>query len=158
MDAIKSINTQDVIYLDKVHSLWTHTTVYFRELQEQEKPRMTFVALVSTHIRHAVNFWHEAHGRMNKKGPRTQYGAEGLRDWLAEGAHMYWDYLPHVASEMAKEAEVEPAMACEAWIMLMFRAFCWSRCHFMCPSEARFPESTRLPSHYWNSKMPVYLG
>jgi hypothetical protein len=40
----------------------------------------------------------------------------------------------------------------DAWIAMMIRAFCWQRCHHMI--EGFEP----LPSEYWNSKMPVYIG
>ena len=40
----------------------------------------------------------------------------------------------------------------DAWISMMLRAFCWQRCHHM--MEGIEP----LPSEYWDSKMPVYIG
>lgn len=158
LDAINRINSQNLDFLEDVHRLWDYTTAYFRTLAEREKDRLGFFDLVSCHTQHAVNFWHEAHERMREGKMRGHYGVEGLRDWLAEGMHMYWDYLPSIAAELSRNCKVEQNTVHEAWIMLLFRAFCWSRCHFMCASEARYPESTRLPSRYWNSKMPVYLG
>lgn len=40
----------------------------------------------------------------------------------------------------------------DAWFSMMFRAFCWQRSHVMITGTAP------LPSEYWNSKLPVYIG
>jgi hypothetical protein len=40
----------------------------------------------------------------------------------------------------------------DAWFSMMFRAFCWQRSHVMISGVPP------LPSEYWNSKMPVYIG
>lgn len=40
----------------------------------------------------------------------------------------------------------------DAWFSMMFRAFCWQRSHAMIPGVPP------LPSEFWNSKMPVYIG
>jgi hypothetical protein len=40
----------------------------------------------------------------------------------------------------------------DAWFSMMFRAFCWQGSHSMIPGVPP------LPSEYWNSKMPVYIG
>ncbi|KAL8947464.1 MAG: hypothetical protein Q9222_006258 [Ikaeria aurantiellina] len=142
-------------FLDEVHHDWDETTAYFKELNQRKHHRVCYANLVACHIKHAVNFWHEAHGRIRSGEARNHHG---LRDWLAEGMHMYWDYLPKIAEEMADKSNASESLIREAWITLIFRAFCWSRCHYLCPLDARFPDSTRLPSRYWNSKLPVYLG
>ncbi|KAL8700898.1 MAG: hypothetical protein Q9201_005193 [Fulgogasparrea decipioides] len=155
-------------FLDQVHDIWAQTTDYFQELHAslvvwmQDRfghlplPDMfDYEALMACHIKHAVNFWHEAHARIANNEVRDHHG---LTDWLAEGMHLYWDYLPKIVSEMAPKTKASEATIREAWIMLMFRAFCWSRCHYVGPPYARYPESSRLPSRYWNSKLPVYMG
>jgi len=118
--------------------------MYFQALAEREKDPICFFDLVACHIRHAANFWHGMNDRMRSGNMRSHYGVEGLRDRLAEGAHMYRDYLPRIAARLSRELEVDASAVYEAWIMLMFRAFGWSCCHFMCASEARYPDSTRL--------------
>lgn len=40
----------------------------------------------------------------------------------------------------------------DAWLTMIFRAFCWLRSHVM------IPDVPPVPSEYWNSKMPVYIG
>jgi hypothetical protein len=40
----------------------------------------------------------------------------------------------------------------DAWVSMMLRAFCWQRCHHL------MEDFEPLPSEYWDSKMPVYIG
>ncbi|KAL8691515.1 MAG: hypothetical protein Q9218_003281 [Villophora microphyllina] len=143
-------------FLERVQEAWDETDKYFRELasrKDLEDMQSFFPDLVACHIKHAVNFAHEAHNRIAQKTARNHFG---LTDWLAEGMHLYWDYLPDIVEEMKYKAP-EPIVQA-AWITLIFRAFCWSRCHYFGPPHIRFPDSTRLPSRYWGSKLPVYLG
>lgn len=72
--------------------------MYFQALAERESDFMSFLDLVSCHIRHAVSIWHEMHDWMRSDNMRSHYSVEGLRDWLTEGAPMYWDYLPRFAA------------------------------------------------------------
>lgn len=152
--------------LNQIRDAWVHTYSFFRDIRiltglptEWFYPR-----LIACHIKHAVNYWHESHQRITDKETRDHYG---LTNWLAEGMHLYWDYLPDIVNEMSLEVnrvtvsggtEVSDSLIGEAWIMLMFRAFCWSRCHYMGPEHGRSPESSRIPSRYWNSKLPVWIG
>ncbi|KAL8800223.1 MAG: hypothetical protein Q9200_007316 [Gallowayella weberi] len=149
------VTSEYLLFIDQVSDLWDQTTNCFMQLQITPSVSLRYADLVACHIKHAVNSWHEAYGRIQRGQGRDHHG---LRDWLAEGMHMYWDYLPNIVKDMAHKSHASESLICEAWITLLFRAFCWSRCHYLCPSEARFPDSTRLPSRYWNSKLPVYLG
>ena len=155
IDASFSRSPSNVSFLDEVHEVWDQTTKYFQNFNGSEKHRLSYRDLVACHTKHAVHFWHEAHEHIREGKAREHYG---LCDWLAEGMHLYWDYLPKIVDEMASKSSAPASLVREAWIMLMFRAFCWSRCHYLCRPDERFPDSTRLPSRYWNSKLPVYLG
>lgn len=139
--------------LDEIHDAWDQTTTYFKELTHSSN--ISYIRLVADHLKNAVNYWHEAHERIRNGTARDHHG---LCDWLAEGMHMYWDYLPKIVEETNMHRKTPVVLIHEAWITLMFRAFCWSRCHYFGRPEQRFPDSTRLPSRYWNSKLPVYLG
>lgn len=68
----------------------------------------------------------------------------------------YFKNLPALVKQVIKqndyydsltETEVE-----DAWFSMIFKAICWQRCHVMIPNVSP------LPSEYWNSKMPVYIG
>ncbi|KAL9603548.1 MAG: hypothetical protein Q9219_001050 [cf. Caloplaca sp. 3 TL-2023] len=143
-----------VTFLDEVNDAWDYTTDYFRELAKSNF-HVRYADIVACHMKHAVHFWHEAHGRVKRQEARNHWG---LCDWLEEGMHLYWDFLPAFVEELSESTSAPKSLMREAWIVLMFRAFCWSRCHYMCRSDERFPELARIPSRYWNSKLPVYLG
>jgi hypothetical protein len=66
----------------------------------------------------------------------------------------YFDCLPELAErvQMRHEAVLTVDEVEDAWLSMIFRAFCWQRSHVM------IPEVAPLPSEYWNSKMPVYFG
>jgi hypothetical protein len=78
---------------------------------------------------------------------------------LLEVMHSYFDKLPNLVKGIIdadtrsgersslRQEEVE-----DAWLTMIFRAFCWQRSHIM------IPDNVPLPSEYWNSKMPVYIG
>ena len=70
---------------------------------------------------------------------------------------MYFDYLPSIAADMARKGAPEH-LGEEAWIVMMFRAFCWWRCHYMNPRESMIQDPLRIPSRYWDSKLPIYIG
>ena len=142
-------------FFEKVHDVCHEIDDYFRDLGSDEKEHIDYGDLVASHIKYAVKFWDQAHGRIRRGEERDHHG---LTDWLAEGMHLYWDLLPDIVNDMRRKTNASESTIREAWIMLMFRAFCWSRCHYLGPSHARYPDSTRLSSRYWDSKLPVYLG
>ncbi|KAI4188301.1 MAG: hypothetical protein LQ346_005343 [Caloplaca aetnensis] len=149
--------SENISFLDIVSRYWDDTTVYFEELEAMDCISFKYEELVACHIRHAVNYRREAHQRIEDNEQRYHEGRAHL-DWLVEGMHLYWDYLPSIASELSERFGTTERLICSAWIMLMFRAFLWSRCHFFCPPDQARPEYKVLPSRYWNSKLPVYLG
>jgi hypothetical protein len=156
-------NDRNLKFLETVHDNHDQTTEYFLRLQRDH--RIRYSQLVEAHLVHAVNYWGDAtqHMRENK----ARYDPSWMRDWVAEGAHLYWDYLPRVVAWMTKEKTryemlTDEALVHEAWIVMMFRAFCWWRCHWMELGETRDNVGSlgksRLPSRYWNSKFQVYIG
>jgi len=45
---------------------------------------------------------------------------------------IYFDYLPCIVEDVrqrSSEGKAEPVH--EAWFVMMFRAFCWWRCHLL---------------------------
>jgi hypothetical protein len=41
----------------------------------------------------------------------------------------------------------------EPWVVMMFRAMCWRRCH-----GVEVDDDEPVPSEYWKSKQEVYIG
>jgi len=153
--ANEQANCRNKDFLEKSHACWDATTEYFINLQRTDQLR--YYDLMVSHIVHAVNYWGDAWSHIQKGTARDHYG---LWDWKAEGMHVYWDYLPEIAQEMrSKGFEGEDVLVHEAWFTMMLRAFCWWRCHFLSTGEENIIcEPLRLPSRYWDSKLPVYIG
>lgn len=215
VEANEQGNGRDVAFLEKVHTCWEDATKYFIRLQEQSAGgRFRYTDLMACHIIHSINYWGDAWARI--RGDDETWKARehfGLRDWIAEGMHLYFDYLPLIAAEMRSkvgggldggfgrgrrgdgygdvEEEVDEvgggssgsnrrgagdgngdgngdakgdadvdadAWVYEAWFTMIFRAFCWWRCHYMMPGQDMVSTPSILPARYWMSKLPVYIG
>lgn len=162
---------RDKNFLTLVHDCFDETTKYFEYQHDKYIEFLTgdgglhYNEIVYAHLVHAVRFWGDA--TRNMREGKARFDSSWMRDWAAEGAHLYWDYLPSIRDwinnrHKRKNKPVVPAaLIDEAWIMLMFRGFCWWRSHWMDLSETRENSGkakTRLPSRYWDSKFQVYIG
>ncbi|KAH8813027.1 hypothetical protein F5884DRAFT_320838 [Xylogone sp. PMI_703] len=74
------------------------------------------------------------------------------RMWLAGHMNMYWDQLPKLSRKVAKYTGCETELAVDAWVTMIFRAFCWHHCHHLLPVKMT------LPAEWHRSQMPVYIG
>ncbi len=126
--ANKHANCRELEFLEAVHDCWDWTTVYFCDFENRQGQCLRYVDLMIAHIRHAVNYWNHAWENIREGRARQHYGQ---RDWVAEGAHCYWDYLLEIAEELSGECGVDKKVVVEAWIIMMFRAMCWWRCHWV---------------------------
>ena len=161
VQANRHANSRHISFLEKVHDCWDEATKYFIRLQEQcQSPsaRFQYVELMGVHIVHAIHYWNDAWEHLrgqHGKAARLHYG---LRNWIAEGAHVYFDYLPDIVEDMRRKGFDDEDVVHEAWFTMMFRAFCWWRCHYMVPGQDMIHNPSILPSRYWNSQLPVYIG
>ena len=165
--ALSLPNDRNLRFLEAVHDTWDTATVYFTDLAATKAPlpRLRYNALMAAHISQAVHYWKDATDRVkgeNGTRPREHFGG---KDWVAEGAHCYWDYLPIVAAGVrARGCHVEDGVVREAWCVMMLRAFCWWRAHYMVGlgeeggKVEMGMEVGRLPSRWWGSRLPVYVG
>lgn len=151
-EANDQAKNRNLEFLENVHTYWDKTSEYFITLKKDKGLR--YYDLMASHTSHAVNYWGDAWSNIRDGKARDHYG---LRDWIAEGAHKYFDYLPHIAEDMERKG-ANKSLVDEAWIVMMFRAFCWWRCHYMNPGENLIQDPLRIPSRYWDSKLPVYIG
>lgn len=148
------VNGCDLKFLEEVHDCWDAATDYFVQLQETH--HLHYLDLMASHISHAVNYWGDGWQQLNQGKPRDNYGLKALE---AEGAHLYFDYLPLIVEDIRNKGFKGPEkLIHEAWFTLMFRAFCWWRCHSLHPGECQSHKGSTLPSRYWDSKLPVYIG
>lgn len=148
------VNGRDLKFLEEVHDCWDAATDYFVRIQE--KHHLRYLDLMASHISHAVNYWCDAWQRLKAGNAREN---DGLRALEAEGSHLYFDNLPLIVDDMRRKGFEGPEeLVHEAWFTLMFRAFCWWRCHSLHPGEDPSGKGSPLPSRYWDCKVPVCIG
>ncbi|KAG6999492.1 hypothetical protein G7Y79_00034g069150 [Physcia stellaris] len=149
--ANSQINNRSLEFLDACHDAWEHCSQYLEALETRYAARGHFYRdLMAAHLKNAVNWWHQAWNRMREGTARDNYG---LRDYIAEGMHLYWDYLETdlIFEEMRRERgwEVEKEVVREAWVVMVFRGFCWWRCHWMMEGQDMCEAPERLGSEYY---------
>lgn len=143
----KQINNRSMEFLDACHAAWHLCTTFLYDLTAHHG-KFFYRDLMAAHLKHAVNWWHQAWNRMRDGTARDRHG---LRDYVAEGMHLYWDYLELVVQEMEERGwtEVPKETIREAWIVMVFRGFCWWRCHWMMEGQDMCEAPERLPSEYY---------
>jgi len=108
--------------------------------------------LVFEHVRMAVSVLRVAsNDRLTDVRRAARRRVDGRR-WLLESMHLYWDKLPSIAGRLKEQTGCDTELAMDAWITMIFRAFCWHHCHRLVPRKKI------LPSEWFGSKMPVYIG
>jgi hypothetical protein len=147
-------NARALEFLESVHDSWDRTTEYFHALENRQVHRLVYADLMAAHIKHAVNYWNDAWSNIREGRGREHFGQ---RDWMAEGAHCYWDYLTSIEEELKGICDVDGETVKEAWVMMMFRGMCWWRCHWMM-GGGDMGEEERVRARYWGSKQEVFLA
>ena len=144
--ANKQINNRSMEFLDACHTAWDYCTTYLYSLVTTYG-KLFYQDLMAAHLKNAVNWWHQAWNRMRAETARDNHG---LRDYIAEGMHMYWDYMELVVEEMESRGwtMVRREVLREAWVVMIFRGFCWWRCHWMMEGDEMCEAPERLPSEY----------
>ncbi|KAL8935877.1 MAG: hypothetical protein Q9211_004473 [Gyalolechia sp. 1 TL-2023] len=148
--ANNQINHRSMEFLDSCHLAWEHCTNHLYSLITRHG-KSFYQDLMAAHLKNAVNYWHQAWNRMRAGTTRDHHG---LRDYIAEGMHLYWDYLELVVEEMEARGwtDVAREVLREAWVVMIFRGFCWWRCHWMMEGQDMCEAPERLPSEYYVEK------
>ncbi|TVY50192.1 hypothetical protein LCER1_G007534 [Lachnellula cervina] len=65
----------------------------------------------------------------------------------------YFRLWPYILTDLpsGEYEDYDEKALCDIWIVMLFRACCWGACHFFVPGE-------RVPSEYYGSQLPVYIG
>ncbi|KAI9800776.1 MAG: hypothetical protein M1833_003193 [Piccolia ochrophora] len=135
-----------VAFLDEVQDCFDTTTRYFALLRST--PSFEYDKLLASHMTHTVLAHREVH-EINRAGrARNDFG---LSHNKAEGMHVYWDKLPLIVKDMRDQGCHDELLVQDSWITMMFRALCWQRCHCFVPGKT-------VPSEYYGSKLPVFIG
>ncbi|KAL9591575.1 MAG: hypothetical protein Q9179_007586 [Wetmoreana sp. 5 TL-2023] len=90
------INNRSPDFLYACESAWCGCTDYFHGLISAHGEYF-YRDLMAAHLKNAVNWWHQAWIRIREGTALDNYG---LRVHIAQGMHLYWDYLELVVGEM----------------------------------------------------------
>ncbi|MCJ1402304.1 hypothetical protein MMC11_005524 [Xylographa trunciseda] len=135
--------TRNIEYLEKVHDTFDAMTEYLRVMNHRMNVRdskLRYVDLLGVHLRLGV---------FCADGETTPVGAEIPR--YKDDVGRYFEQLPAIIAEMYKTSDMDQEQVVDAWTTMMLRAFCWGACHFLVPGE-------RVPTAYYGSQQPVYIG
>ena len=153
-DSLDKVNGSGLNFLEEVHDCWDRATEYLEGAEKVSQLR--YVDLMASHISHAINYWVDGWQQIKQSKPCNNYGH---RDLVVEGSHLYFDYLLLIVEDMRVKGFKGPKeVVHEAWFTLMFRAFCWWKCHSVYPGEDQAYKGSALPSRYWGCKFPVYIS
>ncbi|KAI4216707.1 MAG: hypothetical protein LQ351_001196 [Letrouitia transgressa] len=133
--------------LDSIQLSYAMTTGYFKKIKETSN-RDLYFPLVKAHLIRAASVRNKIfEGLKSKNLPEKLLALRTM--------HVYWDdmeYYKEAMSEFGWESVEERDIVEDSWIMLMFRAFLWSAAHVF---DIR---QKPLPSRYYGSQLPVYIG
>jgi hypothetical protein len=147
----------DFPFQDEVHRALDETEA---ALVDMRKIKDTFyVTLLTEHIRMAIGVHKdvkkiEDKAKEERETEQTKFGEirrDGRR-WLSISMDKYWNGLSDLKKRVAEDTGCKEQEAGDAWVMMIFRAFCWHHCH-------RLRRQTLiLPEEWHQSKMAVYIG
>lgn len=120
-----------------------------RNDQKEQKLGFCYDTLLVEHLRMAITSYDKAKDKNHR--PVHWWFPVG-REWLSASMNVYWDELEGLAEKVAEYTGCTVEVAVDAWVTMIFRAFCWHHCHHLIPSR------TVLPSKWHGSQMPVYIG
>ncbi|PMD34405.1 hypothetical protein L207DRAFT_638901 [Hyaloscypha variabilis F] len=120
-----------------------------RNDRKDQKPGFCYDTLLVEHLRMAIM----SYGAIKEKDncPADWWFPRG-RDWLSASMNVYFDCLDDLAGKVAEYTGCTVELAIDAWVTMIFRAFCWHHCHHLIASQ------TILPVEWHGSQMPVYIG
>jgi hypothetical protein len=139
VDTERWVVTRDERYLDTLQGhFWSLTTL----LQEwdQDSSAFRYINLLGSHIRIAIFCDGGETGMLRSFGTDYRKDVEG-----------YFEVLPRIVEDMRKTGFYDQKLIVDAWVTMMLRALCWGACHFFVPGE-------RVPTAYYGSQLPVYIG
>ncbi|KAL8998820.1 MAG: hypothetical protein Q9169_002158 [Polycauliona sp. 2 TL-2023] len=153
--ANSQINNRSADFLNRALGHWVTCTQYFKRIHETTGPGF-YRDLMASHLKNAVNWWHQAWTRIRCDQERDHHG---LRGYIAEGMHVYWDYLDKLVKDMESKGwiKVSRETLSEACVVMIFRGFCWWRCHWMTEGDEMGEAPPRLPKEYCTDRSPVKI-
>jgi len=136
-------------FQDEVHRALDETEAAMVDMNVD--PSGFYEALLAEHIRMAIGV-HEKVMKKDKDLEEKEGTHREGRRWLSLSMDTYWDELSDLKKRVAKCTDCTEQLAGDAWIMMIFRAFCWHHCHRL------LPQTMILPVEWHRSQIPVYIG
>jgi hypothetical protein len=129
-------NQYSTDYLDLVHDHFDQTTRWYRTISDFQKIHRI---LISAYLRFCV--FHQTRPHL-LVAENPDYEAEMKR---------YFDLWPLILNDTKAQLFHTEELYFDSWVTILFRACCWGACHIFLPGE-------RVPSEFWHSQLPVYIG
>lgn len=152
------LSDRPVGYYDQLESFYNETSEYFLGNQPETTYAHNkkwnpahYIDLVTAHLREAPRSYLDALSAI-ADGRGHGIPTDGDRYWRGEAMMYYWFYMPDYVRVMTWRGCDNADLVEEAWITLVFRAFLWMRAHIPCDNPRP------LPSQYYGSRLPVYIG
>jgi hypothetical protein len=125
-----------------------------RSDRKDERSGFCYDTLLVEHLRMAIKAYRAPRNLQDEEGlaGRPPFWVAPSRDWLSESMHVYWDSMPDLTEKVAKYTGCDVEVAVDAWVTMIFRAFCWHHCHHLVRTQMA------LPSQWHGSQLPVYIG
>lgn len=136
----------------RIYASYRSATTLLMDIPNENQPkRSMYVALVSQHIREMFDHMH-VFGRSYSHALYPYPNPTGKEsDIWAKRMAVYFQRLPALAVNLAKKGVGDEDTITAAWVLMMFRAMCWQRCHKLVSGKT-------VPVEYCGSQMPVYIG
>jgi hypothetical protein len=123
-----------VEYLEALNQYFDQATNFLANIPSNRlSENLKYAELLTAHIR--LEFIDIA---LSDKSPPQTYREQVEKYFLA-------------LSSIIQECGTDERLTVDAWVMMMFRAFCWGACHFFVPGE-------KVPRAYFGSQLPVYIA
>jgi hypothetical protein len=149
----------------EIYHAYRATTELFLALPSLASPEErarspSYFSLIGYHLRHM--FDHQNITPLYNAGPQqaVHYGHPNYpypQSLTSESAlwaqrmKVYFQRLPDLVTDMETDGLGNREQIMSAWVLMMFRGMCWSRCHVLISGKT-------IPIQYCGSQLPVYLG
>ncbi|TVY84920.1 hypothetical protein LSUE1_G001851 [Lachnellula suecica] len=125
-------------YLDAVHDHYDKLKPW---IIHQKGP--IYRKILGAHIRHAIFRENGETSLLNFQKSSPDYEAD---------IEAYFAIWPAILEDLSSgKDEYHAKILFDTWVVMLFRACCWNACHFFVPGE-------RVPSEFYGSQLPVYIG
>ena len=122
-------------YLDEIHDQYEKFTQW---VMGQQGP--IYRKVLGAHIRCAI---------FRENGETSILSVQHQNPDYEADMEEYFAAWPKILADISSGED--EFILFDTWVVMLFHACCWGACHFFVPGE-------RVPSEYYGSQLPVYIG